>query len=556
MSEHDDDLARWADDDLVRALRAPGTAAELADQEQYVAAFREARGASPKVRSLPRRAAGRLGAGGTAVVVTVALTSGVAAAYTGHLPDPVQQIAHSVIGAPAPDPATTRTDAGPPKPGQVLAPLASGSTATADPSGGTTAPTSTSTSSPTPTPTSGSSVPHAGTSSPGRPGATSGPSDDPSSTTSPPAATGGTPGGLAAAGLTHRVGVGETITLSSILTATDGTALPDHPVVLQVRGPRQWRRVAETTTDATGTASAVTPPLTRSARFRWHTDHHIHSTHWLVRVVPTVSATADVGGATTVVTGTTQGGRAGDRVLLLRRVGHHVSVVRRGVLDPSGSVSFPITTPARRSVFAVHLLPTRAHAAARARVRVVPPAAASVGLAVPSRRVPVGGSLTVSGMVRAGDGSALPGRTVRLQVRGPQRWLGVGSATTAADGSVALATPAARRTVRYRLRVGNGVHSTPVRLVMVPGLSATTRSDGADVDVVATALGGHAGDRVVLLRRVGGRLVKVRHAPLGDDGTVSFPVVRRARSTTYVVRLPATRRHAAATAKATVAGTG
>ena len=103
MSEQDD-LARWADDDLVRALRAPGTAAELADEEQYVAAFREARGSTSKVRSLPRRTIGRLGAGGTAVVVTVALTSGMAAAYTGHLPDPVQQIAHSVIGAPAPAP--------------------------------------------------------------------------------------------------------------------------------------------------------------------------------------------------------------------------------------------------------------------------------------------------------------------------------------------------------------------------------------------------------------------------------------------------------------------
>ena len=43
MSEHDDDLARWADDDLVRALRAPGTTQELAEQETYVAGFREAR---------------------------------------------------------------------------------------------------------------------------------------------------------------------------------------------------------------------------------------------------------------------------------------------------------------------------------------------------------------------------------------------------------------------------------------------------------------------------------------------------------------------------------
>ena len=39
----EDDLATWADDDLVRALRAPGTAIELAEQEQYAAAFREER---------------------------------------------------------------------------------------------------------------------------------------------------------------------------------------------------------------------------------------------------------------------------------------------------------------------------------------------------------------------------------------------------------------------------------------------------------------------------------------------------------------------------------
>ena len=91
---------------------------------------------------------------------------------------------------------------------------------------------------------------------------------------------------------------------------------------------------------------------------------------------------------------------------------------------------------------------------------------------------------------------------------------------------------------------------------MVPDLSATTRPDGADADVVATALGGHAGDRVVLLRRLGGRLVQVQHASLAADGTVAFPVTRRPRSTTYVVRLVATRRHTAATARTTVAGTG
>src|SRR5205085_2773753 len=132
MEEHDD-LAGWADDDLVRALRAPGTEAELADEGQYVAAFRSAQG-STSVRSLPHRTVGRLGAGGTAVVLTVALTSGMAAAYTGHLPDPLQQIAHRVIGAPAPVTGAGHPGRGQGRHGSASPPLSRRSTATAAPS--------------------------------------------------------------------------------------------------------------------------------------------------------------------------------------------------------------------------------------------------------------------------------------------------------------------------------------------------------------------------------------------------------------------------------------
>ena len=548
MSEQDD-LARWADDDLVRALRAPGTAAELAEEEQYVASFREARGSTSTVRPLPRRTIGRLGAGGTAVVMTVALTSGMAAAYTGHLPDPVQQIAHSVIGAPAPAEGSGRSGAGPTRPGHVLTPAAPGSTATSAPADGSSAPpTSAPTGSASGRPTDGPS-----SSASGRP--SSAPTDDPSATSSPPA-TAGTPGGMTAGGPTHRAGVGEVVTLSAILTTTDGVPLADYPVVLQVRGPRRWHTVTETTTDAAGAASTVTPPLTRTARFRWHTDHHVHSARWLVQMVPTLTATADVGGATTVLSATTLGGRPGDAVQLLRRVGHSASVVRLGSLDANGSVAFPVDTPGRRAAYVVRLVPTRIHTAARARVVVVPPAVAAVGLSGPAHRVFVGGSLTMSGAVRAADGSGLAGRVVHLQVRGPHRWFGVGSATTDASGTVAIATPTAGRTVRYRLRVGNGMHSAPWRVAMVPTLSATTRPDGTGADVVATAQGGRAGDRVLLLRRRGGRLVTVQHAALGADGTVAFQVTRHQRSTTYVVRLVGTRRHASAVAKTTVAGTG
>jgi hypothetical protein len=554
MSEQDD-LAPWADDDLVRALRAPGTDVELADEQQYVSAFREARGSTSSVRPLARRTVGRLGAGGTAVVLTVALTSGMAAAYTGHLPDPVQQIAHSVIGAPAPAPGAGRAGAAPVRPGHHLSPAAPGSTATSAPSSGSTAPPA---STPTDTGTA-SSQPTAGPSAPSDARSPSAPTNGPSSTSTPtattPTATAGTPGGMTAAGGTHRAGVGETVTLSGTLTTTDGAPLPDYPVVLQVRGPRGWQAVAATTTDATGAATTVTPPLTRTARFRWHTDHHVHSTRWLVEMVPTVSAAATVSGSTTVLSVTTLGGRPGDQVQLVRRVRHHAAGSRVATLDASGSVSVTVDTPGRRAAYLVRLAPTPLHTGARARVVVVPPTVASVVASASSHRVIVGGSLTISGSVLAADGSGLAGRVVHLQVRGPQRWFGVGSATTDASGAVAIATPAASRSVRYRLRVGTGPHSSPWRVAMVPSLSASTRPDGAGVDVVASAVGGHAGDRVVLLRRRNGRLIPVQHAPLGADGTVAFLVSRRPRTTTYVVRLTATPRHTAATARTTVAGT-
>jgi hypothetical protein len=61
---------------------------------------------------------------------------------------------------------------------------------------------------------------------------------------------------------------------------------------------------------------------------------------------------------------------------------------------------------------------------------------------------------------------------------------------------------------------------------------------------------------VVLLRRAGDRLVRLRHGPLGADGTITFAVPRRRLDTTYVVRLVGTRAHAPATARVGVPGTG
>ena len=94
----------------MRALRAPGSAGELGDEERYVAMFREARGLrrSPRPPSSPRAAGSPAGtAPGSALAVALAVGGGgVAAAYTGNLPDPIQEFAHRAlgpVGPPAPD---------------------------------------------------------------------------------------------------------------------------------------------------------------------------------------------------------------------------------------------------------------------------------------------------------------------------------------------------------------------------------------------------------------------------------------------------------------------
>jgi hypothetical protein len=104
---------------LLAAATAPATSAELGGEDAIVAAFTQAsRGISPST-PLPSRARSRpmlstLLAGkvvAAAAASGIALAGTAAAAYTGNLPDALQDIAHQTIGAPAadlPDAATER----------------------------------------------------------------------------------------------------------------------------------------------------------------------------------------------------------------------------------------------------------------------------------------------------------------------------------------------------------------------------------------------------------------------------------------------------------------
>jgi hypothetical protein len=105
--------------DLSRALGAPGTPDELARLDADTAAFVAARratvselAAGAPVPLVPVARPARLAAGAVAATLATVLLAGTAAAaLTGALPAPAQQVAHNLLGLPAPasDTATAAT---------------------------------------------------------------------------------------------------------------------------------------------------------------------------------------------------------------------------------------------------------------------------------------------------------------------------------------------------------------------------------------------------------------------------------------------------------------
>jgi hypothetical protein len=187
-------------------------------------------------------------------------------------------------------------------------------------------------------------------------------------------------------------------------------------------------------------------------------------------------------------------------------------------------------------------------------VLVVPPAPANLTIAGSASRVGSGATAAIGGTVTSASGDVLPGRRVVLLRRGPQRWRLVGHAVTDAAGHVSIATPAVTVTSRFRLRTLHHVGSGIWRIVEVPTVTATAQRSSSSVTVSATAHGGRPGDRVLLLRRAHGRLVRLRHARLDASGSVAFVVASRPQRTTYVVRLLGTQKHAPAKTTVTVPG--
>jgi outer membrane biosynthesis protein TonB len=371
---------------LINALTAPGSPAELGDEQRYREMFRAAQATPVAAAATPslvgHRAVRRLGAGTTLAVVVALATGGVAAAYSSNLPDPVQRAVHSVLSPlgvppsesqrrveqarkqPTPTPTPTPEPPAPapthpivkpsekpsvkPSPSESVEP-----TPTTDPS-----PTESATPSETPTDVPSSSAPTDPTPSP---------TGSPSPTTPVvpvPAAV-----NVSSAGAGNKVAAGGTAVVTGKVTAADGAPVPDAQVYLQERTSSGWLRVAAGRTAADGSIALVTRPVQSSVQVRLKVAKLASAARQLT-VQPTVSASARTVDRVSTVTGTVVGGQAGDQVYLQTTRNGQVVFEGQVTLGAGGGVRFDVTAPKLDRWYVVQLPATDAHAAAQVRVLV------------------------------------------------------------------------------------------------------------------------------------------------------------------------------------------
>lgn len=415
--------------DLVRALTAPPTAAELADEAIYRALFlAEGPTAVPGVTVLrpgAARAVRRVGAASTLAVAFALAGAGVAAAaYSSHLPAPVQGAFHRVlgpVGVPAADPPRgdrqAQVDqAAPPQPDAPAVPVPAEPTTaptaepsalpTADPTGSATptaaatttvpspagSPAATPTGSTAPLPPPEATAPSTPTGTPSTdvsptatPSPTASPSETPTAspsadpTTSPsatptettaPTDTPPVPAEVSIeAAVGHLVAPGQTTVFSGVVSAVDGSAVPNTRVVLQEHTGQGWREVGAGVTATDGSVSLASQPASRTVRYRIKAQG-LRSPAWRLVLRPMVTATASTSGGVATITVSATGGRAGSPVLLMTRRDGQQVVVTSSSLGTNGRIRFDVPAPAAQSWYVVRLTPSGAHAGASTRVLV------------------------------------------------------------------------------------------------------------------------------------------------------------------------------------------
>lgn len=366
---------RLDEQELVRALRSPGSPAELAGEESYLAMFREhgpRGGGSDDNNPGPRRtAARRIGTSVTLAAVVAVASAGVAAAYSSHLPDPLQSAAHRVLGPVGVPPVAPRR--APEQPRTV----ATAPPATQSPDGRESA--SPSSAAPSAEPTRQTpSAPRARASA--RPSAapaptTAAPAPTPSadpSTPAPPPPPPPVPASVSiVAPAGHRVAPGQMTVFHGTVSAADGTPVPDVRVVLRQRTTHGWVRVAEGRTGRDGSIELTSPPAERTTQLRFAV-RKLRSAPWLLVLQPALTASAEATDGQARVRVQASGGQPGDTVQLLVKRNGQLRTVATGSLDGAGAAVLETPAPKKRKWYVVRLLSTSDHRDAQTRVAIRP----------------------------------------------------------------------------------------------------------------------------------------------------------------------------------------
>jgi outer membrane biosynthesis protein TonB len=370
------------EESLSRALSAPGSESELREEQKYVGMFRSAK-ASPApgpVHLAPRRhrTVSRFGAG-TAFVVALAVGGSAAAAYTNHLPEPIQQFAHRALGPVAPPPPEPKhhakdhvaKDVTSPTPTPSETDVPSSTSSPSQPPSHSPSPSATPSHSPKPTPTP-SGTPSATTtpSATPTPTPTTQPTPTPTETPTTPTPTlvPALPAALSISGSTHKAEPGQSVAFAGVVTSDGGDPVRRAKVALQLFSG-SWSTLATARTDSSGAVSLVLPPVTATTAVRLRTTNGVHSSRWRVTLHPELSVTSsstDDQGAV-VITVRATGAQPGDRVQLLTKSGQ----VASGTLGADGSVSFSVTPTTRRTRYIAQLAGTSAHGPDHASITVV-----------------------------------------------------------------------------------------------------------------------------------------------------------------------------------------
>lgn len=172
---------------------------------------------------------------------------------------------------------------------------------------------------------------------------------------------------------------------------------------------------------------------------------------------------------------------------------------------------------------------------------------------VSARIVHVHDSVQISGTLLDADGQPVADHRVVVRVHVP----GTTGATRAvitetdSDGNVSASLSDLTTNRVFVLGAGDGVHSKPLRVIVKPVLSvsASPSSDGTSYIVTVTANGGQTGDVCTLLKHTPQGWQQVGQAQLDGASSASFAVQTPPQHKRFVVRLAATKLHAAAAAR-------